>query len=80
LRRKKLLLFGAIFHKEENITGIREQEMSEREKLEEELRKLRELKKEREASLPAHSIRPHQILAIEELGDRIAEIEARLKG
>jgi hypothetical protein len=54
--------------------------MSEREKLEEELRKLRELKKEREASLPAHSIRPHQILAIEELGDRIAEIEARLKG
>ena len=34
---------------------------------------------EREKSLPAHSIRPHQLLAIEELEDRIHTLEERVQ-
>ena len=39
--------------------------------LKEEIRALKEEKAEREAALPAHSIRPHQLLAIEELEEAI---------
>ena len=35
--------------------------------------------KQREAQLPAHSIRPHQILAIEELEEKIKEKKEQLR-
>jgi len=35
--------------------------------------------KEREAALPAHSVRPHQIMAIEDLEEEIADMESELK-
>lgn len=41
------------------------------EELEEEIRKLEEELKDREAALPAHSVRPHQLLIIEELEEKI---------
>ena len=34
---------------------------------------------EREKSLPAHSIRPHQLLAIEELEEKIRTLQERVK-
>ena len=46
------------------------------------MRKLAELTailKEREASIPIHSIRPHQLIAIEELEDEIEAIKRRLE-
>ena len=46
------------------------------------IRKINELKlelREREKSLPAHSIRPHQLLAIEELEERIAALIEKVK-
>ena len=46
--------------------------------LEEEIGRLREEKEEREAALPAHSIRPHQLLAIEELEEEIKRKELQL--
>jgi predicted transcriptional regulator of viral defense system len=39
--------------------------------LEGEIKKLREMLHDRESALPAHSVRPHQIQAIEELEDKI---------
>ena len=47
--------------------------------LEEAIKRLREEKEEREAALPAHTIRPHQIMAIEELENEISLQEGRLK-
>ncbi len=47
--------------------------------LEEEINKLRQEKEERETALPAHSIRPHQLLAIEELEAEINRKEAQLQ-
>ena len=44
--------------------------------LQEEIRRLTLEKADREAALPAHSIRPHQLLVIEELEE---EIERRQK-
>lgn len=35
-------------------------------------------RRERARSIPAHSIRPHQLLVIEELDERIAQIEAQI--
>jgi len=46
--------------------------------LEKELARLRAELAERRASLPAHSIRPHQLLALEELAERIEELARRL--
>lgn len=46
--------------------------------LEEEIRRLRQEKEEREAALPAHTVRPHQIMAIEELEEKIGREEAEL--
>ncbi|MBI5017050.1 MAG: histidine kinase [Deltaproteobacteria bacterium] len=46
---------------------------AERSRLQAELAALRRELAERRASLPAHSVRPHQLLALEELEERIAE-------
>ena len=46
------------------------------------IREIKNLKtelQERELSLPAHSIRPHQLLIIEELENRLHELEERLR-
>ena len=53
-------------------------EKSGRKELEEELANLKAELKERELSLPAHSIRPHQLSAIEELESRIRSLEDQL--
>jgi hypothetical protein len=44
-----------------------------------EIRRLKEEKAEREAALPAHSIRPHQLLIIEELEEEIKRREDELE-
>lgn len=49
-----------------------------REALEQELSRLRGQLEERRASIPIHSIRPHQLIEIEELEEAIQELEARL--
>lgn len=46
--------------------------------LEEEIGRLQQERKEREAALPAHTVRPHQIMAIEQLEDEINRKEAKL--
>ncbi|KPK88831.1 MAG: hypothetical protein AMJ94_14040 [Deltaproteobacteria bacterium SM23_61] len=46
------------------------------------LRKIEALKeelKDREKALPAHTIRPHQLLAIEELEEKIRLLEGKLR-
>ena len=47
--------------------------------LQEEIRRLQEEKAEREKALPAHSIRPHQLLIIEELEEEIERRQQELK-
>jgi hypothetical protein len=49
------------------------------ENLEGEIEALRAELREREKALPAHSIRPHQLLAIEELEEKIRSLEQKLK-
>lgn len=49
-------------------------------RIKEEIRRLKEEKSEREAALPAHSIRPHQLLIIEELEEEIARKQKELEG
>lgn len=51
---------------------------TERQKLKEEIKTLKEKLRDREAALPAHSVRPHQIQVIEELEEEIAELEGKL--
>jgi len=46
--------------------------------LEQQLRRLEADLADREAALPAHSMRPHQLLEIEELEERIADLRRRL--
>jgi hypothetical protein len=46
--------------------------------LEEQIKILREEKEERETALPAHTIRPHQNMAIEELENEISQKEKQL--
>lgn len=48
-------------------------------KLRDELAELRRRYREREASLPAHSVRPHQLIELEELEEEIDGKEAELK-
>ena len=63
------------------VTEVRRAEETMRHEAERLTLRLNELKEElseREAALPAHSIRPHQLLAIEELEEKIALIERRL--
>lgn len=46
------------------------------------LRKIESLKeelKDREKALPAHTLRPHQLLAIEELEEKIRHLEEKLR-
>jgi len=50
-----------------------------REALRERLAKLREELRDREAALPAHSVRPHQIMIIEDLEEEISKGERELK-
>lgn len=47
--------------------------------LEQEIEDLKEQLADRELALPAHSIRPHQIMIIEELEDKIEAKENELK-
>ena len=51
---------------------------SKREKLREEIDELKEKLRDREAALPAHSVRPHQVQEIEELEEKIAGLEKTL--
>lgn len=53
---------------------------TKRQELLEEIQKLKEKLRDREAALPPHSMRPHQIQEIEELEERIAELEGKLAG
>jgi len=46
--------------------------------LQEEIKKLMLDKADREAALPAHSIRPHQLLVIEELEEEIKRKQKEL--
>ena len=48
-------------------------------KLQEEICLLQQEKAEREAALPAHSIRPYQLVLIEELEEKIAQKEKELQ-
>jgi phosphoribosylanthranilate isomerase len=50
-----------------------------RQKLEEKLQERREALKDREAALPAHSVRPHQLMAVEDLEEEIADLESELE-
>ena len=52
--------------------------MATEEALEEEIKALEAELREREASLPAHSVRPQQLLAIEELETTISEKKKEL--
>ena len=47
-------------------------------KAEEELTQMKNELQEREKSIPAHSIRPHQLLILEELEERIRVLEKEL--
>jgi len=53
--------------------------MEKEEKLKKEIRELEEKLKDREASLPAHSVRPQQMLVIEELETAIEEKKKELE-
>ena len=46
--------------------------------LQQELRRLEAELADREAALPAHTVRPHQIIEIEDLEERIADLKRRL--
>jgi hypothetical protein len=50
----------------------------DRQALESRLRELRAELEERRGSIPIHSIRPHQLIEIEELEETIEELEKRL--
>ena len=52
--------------------------VARREQLLKEIDELKEKLRDREAALPAHSVRPHQLLEIEELEERIAELKKML--
>jgi len=53
--------------------------MGNEEELKKEIRELEEKLKDREDSLPAHSVRPQQMLAIEELETAIEEKKKELE-
>ena len=53
--------------------------LSEKNKLEKEIKDLEEQLKDREAALPAHSVRPHQLQIIEDLEERIQEKKRELE-
>lgn len=49
------------------------------EQLEQEIRRLKEEIADREAALPAHSVRPHQLMAIEELEEDLQRKQVELQ-
>jgi len=51
-----------------------------RENLTKEIEALRAELREREKALPAHTIRPHQLLVIEELEEKIRLLEKEIAG
>jgi hypothetical protein len=51
---------------------------SDLEALHAELARLQAELQDREAALPAHSVRPSQIMAIEELEEKIKDLKARI--
>ena len=51
---------------------------SKRERLLEEIDELKGKLRDRETALPAHSVRPHQVQAIEELEEKIVALERKL--
>ena len=51
---------------------------TKKQELLEEIQNLKEKLGDREAALPAHSVRPHQIQEIEELEEEIAKLEGEL--
>ena len=53
--------------------------MNKVQELEKEIEELEEKLKDRELALPAHSIRPHQLLIIEDLEKEIKEKKRRLE-
>jgi len=75
--------FKKDFQKVEKFAGeVRRAEKAihrKKERLETRLKELDAERLEREAALPAHSIRPHQLLAIEDLEDEIARIKKQLR-
>lgn len=50
-----------------------------REQLIKEIQELKEKLSDREAALPAHSVRPHQVQVIEELEEKIVALEKKLE-
>jgi len=55
------------------------QASGQREDLAKEIEGLKEELKDREKALPAHTIRPHQLLAIEELEEKIRILEEKFR-
>lgn len=51
-----------------------------REAIETKIAELKAELQERRSALPAHSIRPHQLLILEELEEEIAVLQAKLEG
>jgi hypothetical protein len=51
---------------------------SKKERLLEEIQQMKAKLRDREAALPAHSVRPHQVQEIEELEEKIAAFEKML--
>jgi len=51
---------------------------TEKKELLEKIQNLKEKLRDREAALPPHSMRPHQIQEIEELEEEIAALEGKL--
>jgi vacuolar-type H+-ATPase subunit I/STV1 len=56
-----------------------ESEIAKKKKMQEELMRLRNELREREQSVPAHSIRPHQLLILEELEEKIGALEREMQ-
>jgi phosphoribosylanthranilate isomerase len=61
------------------VRSAEEQIEGKKEELEKSIKDLKEELREREASLPAHSIRPHQLIVIEELEEEIDAKEKELE-
>jgi phosphoribosylanthranilate isomerase len=53
--------------------------LKKKQSLQTKLEERREALKDREAALPAHSVRPHQLMVIEDLEEEIANLESELK-
>ena len=53
--------------------------VDERSELQDEIRQLEAQLAEANARLPAHSIRPHHLMEVEELEERLAALVTRLK-